>query len=432
MAFVPPFSLLMAVYRGDRLDDVKLAVRSNTVTQQLPPTQLVVVRDGPVASSIQAFLDDLSRWLQEQFERAGNAEITVFDSNDTVVKPTVRGLEVTVVKLEANHGLAHALNAGLRHCRYDIVARADSDDASRPERFAVQIPLLAGGKARGCTDGSADGGSADSANPGSGKNDSQKRNFRHGQVFSGEAVGGESATDKADLPGSTGQSGYDLVGSAIQEFTSLGPTSTAMFDIGMIEQRDSAEQWRNEELITGIVETGDVVDENPHWCDVRERFLHPRQIRRLPSGGVELQRFARIQSPLNHPSVVFRKQAVLAVGGYPEQAGRFEDYLLWERMMLNGAGLHNVADPLVLYRVDLGAYERRGGWSMFRDELRLQRVFRCDGFTSWPQWFRNVLVRAVYRLMPERLRRFGYRALTRWRSGAGISVFGLRGARGRK
>ena len=108
----------------------------------------------------------------------------------------------------------------------------------------------------------------------------------------------------------------------------------------------------------------------------------PGQIRMLPAEGADLEKYARMQSPVHHPSVVFRKSAVLAAGGYPEDAGRFEDYLLWERMMLNHAQFLNMPEPLVLYRTNQEAYERRGGWDMFREELRLQWRFLRDGFTS--------------------------------------------------
>ena len=39
----------------------------------------------------------------------------------------------------SNVGLGKALNLGLNHCKYDLVARMDSDDISLPERFLKQI-----------------------------------------------------------------------------------------------------------------------------------------------------------------------------------------------------------------------------------------------------------------------------------------------------
>lgn len=286
---LPQFSLLMSVYANDSLPQVERAIASATVEQSLPPTQIVIIRDGRVPDDIARFLQGLPDTVADWFSRSGVS-----------LRPRP---EVTVVPLEVNQGLAHALNEGLRRCRYDVVARADSDDISLPERFATMMPLF--------------------------------------------------AADRAPA--------IDIAGSAIQEF--------------------SGEENRN------------------------------GQVRTLPREGAELERFARMQSPLHHPSVVFRKSVVLADGGYPEHVGRFEDYMLWEQLMLRHARFYNVPEALVLYRVDAGAYQRRGGLGMFRDELQLQLKFLHDGFVNLPQFLRNVLVRAVYRLLPTGFRKSCYHLL---------------------
>ncbi|GMA20334.1 hypothetical protein [Arsenicicoccus piscis] len=88
-----------------------------------------------------------------------------------------------------------------------------------------------------------------------------------------------------------------------------------------------------------------------------------------------------------------------------------EDYLLFAKMILAGAQVANVAEPLLLYRVGQGAYARRGGTGMLATEWRLQRAFREIGFTTAGQQARNLTVRGVYRLVPESLRKNAYRAL---------------------
>ena len=106
--------------------------------------------------------------------------------------------------------------------------------------------------------------------------------------------------------------------------------------------------------------------------------------------------------------MLFRAELVREVGGYTDFA-LMEDYLLWAKMIVAGARVANVAEPLVKYRVGAGAYARRGGVRQLRAELALQRRFRAIGFTSRRQCVRNVLVRGGYRLVPERLRRLAYR-----------------------
>ncbi len=129
-----------------------------------------------------------------------------------------------------------------------------------------------------------------------------------------------------------------------------------------------------------------------------------------PTDPDEIRRVIRFRDPFNHPTVVYRKSAVLAAGGYTDMA-LMEDYLLFTRMVDAGARPANIAEPLVCYRVGAGAYARRGGRELLRSELALQRQFRELGITTRSQYLRNVAVRGGYRLVPEVLRRTAYRAL---------------------
>lgn len=138
---------------------------------------------------------------------------------------------------------------------------------------------------------------------------------------------------------------------------------------------------------------------------------HPEDIvgtRTPPTEPADIRRRARFADPFNHPTVVYRRALVQSVGGYTDFA-LMEDYLLWAKMIVAGARVANVAEPLVKYRVGAGAYARRGGLGQLRAELAVQRRFRRLGFTTRAQCARNVLVRGGYRLVPERLRRMAYR-----------------------
>jgi glycosyltransferase involved in cell wall biosynthesis len=143
--------------------------------------------------------------------------------------------------------------------------------------------------------------------------------------------------------------------------------------------------------------------------------------RRTPPVGEErIRRYAHFHDPFNHPTVVYRRRAVLRAGGYVA-VGLMEDYWLFVRMLVAGARVANLPEPLVKYRVGAGAYRRRGGLAQLRAELRLQRLMRGIGFTSRTEALRNVLVRGGYRLLPEAVRKVSYRGLLQrgFRSGAG-------------
>jgi glycosyltransferase involved in cell wall biosynthesis len=127
-----------------------------------------------------------------------------------------------------------------------------------------------------------------------------------------------------------------------------------------------------------------------------------------PTDPLQIQRYARMHDPFNHPTVVYRRKAVLAAGGYGDLP-LMEDYALFARMLAGGARAINVAEPLVFYRVGAQAFKRRGGAELLRSELRLQREFRRRGFTSPVEYVRNVIVRGGYRLIPWWCRRAVYR-----------------------
>ena len=131
-----------------------------------------------------------------------------------------------------------------------------------------------------------------------------------------------------------------------------------------------------------------------------------------PTDPRHIARYARLHDPFNHPTVIYRRQAVMAAGGYGDLP-LMEDYALFSRMLLTGARAINVAEPLVFYRVGATAFKRRGGTGLLRSELRLQREFLRSGFISPAGYVRNVVVRGSYRLVPWRLRRAAYQLLVR-------------------
>lgn len=118
LAELPPFTLLMPVYRADDPAFVRVALESSVAGQQLPPAEVVIVQDGPVPDTLAAELDLLAEESP---------------------------VPLRVVALPENRGLTEALNAGLAAASHGVIARIDADDFSVPERFARQLPLIAAG-----------------------------------------------------------------------------------------------------------------------------------------------------------------------------------------------------------------------------------------------------------------------------------------------
>ncbi len=135
-------------------------------------------------------------------------------------------------------------------------------------------------------------------------------------------------------------------------------------------------------------------------------------IRRPPCESARVRRFAKFRNPLNHMTVIFRRSAVLAAGGYRDFPG-LEDYDLWVRMLARGMEIRNLPEILVLARCGSGMAKRRGGLAYARSELRLYRQFQNIGFISAPEFALSVLVRIPVRVMPALLRPIVYRKFLR-------------------
>lgn len=127
-----------------------------------------------------------------------------------------------------------------------------------------------------------------------------------------------------------------------------------------------------------------------------------------PVGSDRIRDHARTHNPFNHPTMMYRRAAIDAIGRY-EPFGKMEDYWLGIRMIASGARTENIADPLLKYRVGSGAFERRGGLEEARTEWRLQRAMLRIGFITRGQYVRNVVVKGAYRLMPAGVKRVLFR-----------------------
>ena len=187
----------------------------------------------------------------------------------------------------------------------------------------------------------------------------------------------------------------------------LGLAASRYDVIARMDADDVSMPWRFQVQLP-LIESADIVGAGLlEFADDIDQIVG----RRVPPTEPGLIReYARLHDPFNHPTVVYRRQAVQAAGGYGPLP-MMEDYWLFARMLADGAEPVNVAEPLVYYRVGSGAYQRRGGSTMLRAELRLQGELRKAGITTGSEYARNVAIRGGYRLVPWRLRRSLYTSM---------------------
>ena len=87
-----------------------------------------------------------------------------------------------------------------------------------------------------------------------------------------------------------------------------------------------------------------------------------------------------VESPLPHPSVMFRRDSVLSVGGY-EDHGWPEDYDLWLRMYLAGSRFGKVPETLVSWRESPNRLTRSDSRYSLENFLRTKAHYLSRGPT---------------------------------------------------
>ncbi|WP_260990047.1 glycosyltransferase [Pseudomonas sp. MPDS] len=136
-------------------------------------------------------------------------------------------------------------------------------------------------------------------------------------------------------------------------------------------------------------------------------MLHSLGIRRLPLAHTELSRFARMRSPISHPTVMFKKQAVLDVGGYPPFR-KAQDYALWSLMLTKKYHMQNMDEVLLKMRAGNNMMTRRGR-EYLKHELAILKFQRSIGFISFLEYVLNYVIRSVVRCSPMSIKKMFYR-----------------------
>lgn len=111
----PKFSVLMSLYikeKAEYLDDALASVLKQTVK----PDEIVIVYDGPITTELRNVVENY------------------ISKNPGLIK---------VIENPENKGLGLALADGVPQCKYELIARMDTDDICREDRFEKQLQEFA-------------------------------------------------------------------------------------------------------------------------------------------------------------------------------------------------------------------------------------------------------------------------------------------------
>ena len=109
-----PFSVLISVYKKEKAEYLKQALQS-VINQTLKPKEIVIVKDGPLTKELDDCIEDFQRQHPKLFK---------------------------ILTFKKNRGLGLALRDGVKACKYEYIARMDSDDISKLDRFEKQFNYL--------------------------------------------------------------------------------------------------------------------------------------------------------------------------------------------------------------------------------------------------------------------------------------------------
>lgn len=107
----PKFSVLMSLYIKEKAEYLNEALAS-VLNQTVKPNEIVIVYDGPITVEL--------RNVVEKYVK----------NNPGLIK---------IIENPENKGLGLALADGVPQCKYELIARMDSDDICREDRFEKQL-----------------------------------------------------------------------------------------------------------------------------------------------------------------------------------------------------------------------------------------------------------------------------------------------------
>ena len=108
------YSVLMSVYSKEQALFLRESIES-MLSQTIMPKDFVLVCDGPLTDALEDVISCFEKEYPQLFQ---------------------------VVRLPKNVGLGRALNEGMKRCRFECVARMDSDDISLPDRMEKQLAAM--------------------------------------------------------------------------------------------------------------------------------------------------------------------------------------------------------------------------------------------------------------------------------------------------
>lgn len=141
-------------------------------------------------------------------------------------------------------------------------------------------------------------------------------------------------------------------------------------------------------------------------------WAKPTHVKTLPLTHEELYEMAKFRNPLNHMSVMMRKDDVMRIGSY-RHIPYIEDYELWVRAMIHGIRIANIGEVLVHARTGNGMVQRRGTKTYIKSWHMMNKDMIKAGMIGYGTYVRNMLSITAFVFMPVWIKSLLYKRILR-------------------
>lgn len=134
--------------------------------------------------------------------------------------------------------------------------------------------------------------------------------------------------------------------------------------------------------------------------------------RKVPSLSNDIYEYAKKRSAFNHPTVMYRKSAVLSEGGYSDLK-RNQDVDLFGRMLFKGYKAENIDEELLWFRTSDELSIRRKSWENTWSYIKTIKRFWKIGYSSFFDYVAVAIAQTGLFIMPVRIQNWIYRKFLR-------------------
>lgn len=134
--------------------------------------------------------------------------------------------------------------------------------------------------------------------------------------------------------------------------------------------------------------------------------------RNVPYTSDGIYNFAKKRNPFNHPTVMYKKSAVIKAGMYSAYR-KNQDLDLWIKMLGNGVECMNLTAHVFRFRFDEGTYKKRKSWITTKLLVEIRYRAWQSGFCSFFDFFMVAVMQFVVYVLPVRFQRLLYAKILR-------------------